>query len=296
MVLEFTDDSHLQGNKYFKVVHGKTDKSKSVGLHKHDFVEVLWIREGSGVLIHGGKTRVFSKNFLYISRPNEVHALEPARNTVMEFSYVAIAKKVFERFKESILIEEDAVHKEKMDGWSIKLSPFEVSYLDRSAAELMWQNDSLMAIFRFLLNLYWQVKNVFVSALPSDMPDWLSDACQRIRNPENLALGLPKFRQICGKDMSYINRAMRRYMNCTPTEFINSARLHYAKWLLETSAYSTGEISEICGFSDLPYFCRKFRDKYECTPTQFRRKAHSEDLLPDIDPDYKFKNSRMLPV
>ncbi|MFR6033645.1 MAG: hypothetical protein ACLUKN_11005 [Bacilli bacterium] len=80
MVTEFTQDSHLQGNKYFRVVHGKSDKAHSVGLHRHDFVEVFWVRNGGGMLISGGRERYFSKNFLYISRPNVFQVLEPERN------------------------------------------------------------------------------------------------------------------------------------------------------------------------------------------------------------------------
>lgn len=275
LVTEFTSESHLKGNRYFRVVHGKTDKSHSVGLHRHDFTEVFWVREGGGLLIAGGKERKFSKNFLYISRPNEVHVIEPDKNTKMLFSYVAIAKDVMDRFFATVLAEEEEVYRDRFRGMSVKLSSVEISYLDHAASELAWQQDSLVAIFRFLINLYWQVKNVFVSAFPGDMPEWLLEACQRIRDPENLALGLKKFRQICGKDMSYINRAVRRHLNCTPTEFINDARLRYARWLLETSSFSTGDISETCGFSDLPYFCRKFREKYDCTPTQFRRNVKS---------------------
>ena len=83
---------------------------------------------------------------------------------------------------------------------------------------------------------------------------------------------------------------MRRHMGCTPTEFINEARLRYAKWLLETSSFGTGEISEICGFADLPYFCRKFKDKYEYTPSQFRKNALNAVEKSDINYSYKMKN------
>lgn len=31
-VTEFSEESHLKGNRYFRVVHGKTDKSHCVGL------------------------------------------------------------------------------------------------------------------------------------------------------------------------------------------------------------------------------------------------------------------------
>ena len=196
-VTEFSEESHLKGNRYFRVVHGKTDKSHCVGLHRHDFVEILWIRSGEGMLISGGKERYFNKHLLFISRPNEVHVIEPSRNSTIDFSYVAITKDVLARFTRDVLSEEDEFFREKFGGMSLKLSSFETAYLDRAASELVWQNDSLMAIYRFLINLYWQIKNVFASALPGNMPEWLSDACQRIRNPENLALGLEK-RQYAG--------------------------------------------------------------------------------------------------
>ncbi len=275
LVREFSTQSHLMGSKYFRVVYGKTDKLHSVGLHKHDFVEILWVKSGSGLLLSGGKERCFAKNFLYISKPGEIHVLDPDGGVQMDFTYVAIDRQVMENFGRDVLSEEGEFYRENFLGTSLKLTQFEISFLNKAASELAWQNDSLVAIYRFLINLYWQVKNAFVSALPSDTPVWLGDACGRIRNPENLAKGLPKFREICGKDMSYINRAMRKYMDCTPTEFINDARLRYAKWLLENSSFSEGEISETCGFSDLPYFCRKFRDKYECTPSDYRRRVRN---------------------
>ena len=170
MVTEFTQDSHLQGNKYFRVVHGKSDKAHSVGLHRHDFVEVFWVRNGGGMLISGGRERYFSKNFLYISSPNEAHVLEPERNSTLSFTYVAIAREVFDDFMNTVLAGEEDLYRRKFAGISLKLSSFETSFLDRAAAELAWQNDSRMAIFRFLLNLYWQIKNAFISALPGDCP------------------------------------------------------------------------------------------------------------------------------
>lgn len=162
-ITEFSEESHLKGNKYFRVVHGKTDKSRCVGLHRHDFVEVLWIRSGEGMLISGGRERYFSHHLLFISRPNEVHVIEPARDSTIDFSYVAIPGGVFARFVRDCLSGEEEFFRGKFGGMSMKLSSFETAYLDRAASELVWQNDSLMAVYRFLINLYWQIKSVFAS-------------------------------------------------------------------------------------------------------------------------------------
>ncbi len=283
-ITEFTPESHLKENKFFRVVYGKTDTYHSVGLHKHDFIEIIWVNSGSGTLFASSKTRAFSKNFIYISNPHEVHALEPEKGTTMTFTEIVISKSVMENFKSLFLAGEEPAMKAKLGGTSLKLSPFEISYLDRAAAELSLQGDSPFAIYRFLSNLSWQLKNVFSDSFPNDIPDWLYEACQRIRNPENLRIGLEKFRQICGKDMSYINRSVRKYLNCTPTEFINEARLRYAKWMLETSSYTASEISEACGFSDVAYFCRKFKAKYDTAPMAFRKSiSPSEEEKPFVN-------------
>ncbi|MFR6033644.1 MAG: AraC family transcriptional regulator [Bacilli bacterium] len=124
------------------------------------------------------------------------------------------------------------------------------------------------------------------------MPDWLSDACQRA------AILKPFFgaEKIQGnmRQGYVLQTAPCRYMNCTPRNL--SMTFAVCEMAAETSSFSTGEISEACGFSDLPYFCRKFRDKYDCTPTQFRRDIHSVGSGEGINTEYKMKNLRKISI
>lgn len=59
-----------------------------------------------------------------------------------------------------------------------------------------------------------------------------------------------------------------------PREFIRSAKLRYACWLLNNSGLSITDIALRMGFSDCAHFIRHFQNEYGCTPGAWR----AEDL------------------
>ncbi len=56
----------------------------------------------------------------------------------------------------------------------------------------------------------------------------------------------------------------------TVNEFITEQRLAMAKELLSTSDYTVYEIAERSGIPNYTYFCRLFKKKNGCTPTDYR--------------------------
>lgn len=67
-----------------------------------------------------------------------------------------------------------------------------------------------------------------------------------------------------------LTRLFRHEFNQTPSEFIRNARLKYGHWLLKNSAESITEIALRTGFSDCAHFIRAFRQRYQCTPGDYR--------------------------
>lgn len=59
---------------------------------------------------------------------------------------------------------------------------------------------------------------------------------------------------------------------CTINEYIIQCRIRRAKELLLDKSLSIHEISEQVGIPDEAYFCRLFKQKTGCTPTQYRKK------------------------
>ena len=67
-----------------------------------------------------------------------------------------------------------------------------------------------------------------------------------------------------------LNRLFHAEFGKTAREFIRSARLRYACWLLKNSQQSVTDIARRMGFSDCAHFIRHFQLEYGCTPGVWR--------------------------
>lgn len=67
-----------------------------------------------------------------------------------------------------------------------------------------------------------------------------------------------------------LNRLFHAEFGKTAREFIRSARLRYACWLLKNSQQSVTDIARRMGFSDCAHFIRHFQIEYGCTPGVWR--------------------------
>ena len=72
-------------------------------------------------------------------------------------------------------------------------------------------------------------------------------------------------------------RKMEEIGEDSPTDLIKECRLHIAKDLLLTTKKTIDEIVFDSGFSNKVTFFKVFREKYECTPKEFRMK-HLEEV------------------
>ncbi len=79
-----------------------------------------------------------------------------------------------------------------------------------------------------------------------------------------------RIRQSGVSDRWFRNR-FRTVYGTTPTQYLIDLRLNTAVRLLETGNMSVTEVAETVGFSDVYYFSRLFRRRFDCSPGQFSR-------------------------
>ena len=73
---------------------------------------------------------------------------------------------------------------------------------------------------------------------------------------------------------SQLNRKVRNITGNSTAAYILHVRIEKAKRMLLTDETPVGEIAIKCGFEDSSYFSRVFKQIYNDTPTQFRKKSH----------------------
>lgn len=67
-------------------------------------------------------------------------------------------------------------------------------------------------------------------------------------------------------------RCFRATIGTTPIRYVRQHRIQKAVQLLTTTELPVSAIAESCGFQDMSYFTKTFRDMKGCAPTVFRRR------------------------
>lgn len=69
-------------------------------------------------------------------------------------------------------------------------------------------------------------------------------------------------------------RHFNNYLATSPAKLIENIRLANAIDLLLNTKLSIKEICFACGYQNLSYFCRKFKDQFKITPSLYRERQH----------------------
>lgn len=72
-----------------------------------------------------------------------------------------------------------------------------------------------------------------------------------------------------------LERLFKHYFNESPNRHYTKLRLKNAKTLLLSTNLKVGDVSQACGFSTVPYFCKAYRDCFGITPLQSKGERQS---------------------
>ena len=76
--------------------------------------------------------------------------------------------------------------------------------------------------------------------------------------------------KICGISYTYFKKLFIEKFGVPPVRYVNNMRLERSRGLLLTNKYSVGEIAKMCGFENTYYFSKKFKEKYQSSPTAYK--------------------------
>lgn len=79
----------------------------------------------------------------------------------------------------------------------------------------------------------------------------------------------------CGISPSYLKKLFLKKYGLPPTRYIIGLKLNYACDLLQSGLYSVSRIAELCGYSDISFFSRQFKEYMGISPTAFIEKYKS---------------------
>lgn len=76
--------------------------------------------------------------------------------------------------------------------------------------------------------------------------------------------------KLCGISYTYFKKLFIEKFGIPPVRYVNNMRLERSRELLLTNKYTIGEIAKMCGFENMYYFSKKFKEKYQFSPTAYK--------------------------
>lgn len=240
------------------------------GVHVHDFIELFWVEKGPGLHWINGERRVVSPGVLQLVRANDAHLLYALPGIDFEWTNVAFYPASWHALRRRYFSNGVRFFDVRsVSGREFRLSKDQQATLRMAAVDLAHGARDLAAFERFLFNALALISSV--ERVSSDVPLWLRQLDQELRQQVNFSRGVAAVVGEAGRCAEHVCREYRRYFGRTPTETMTVARMEYASSQLENTEMKIVDLALEVGLQNLGYFYRTFEAHFRCTPREYRR-------------------------
>lgn len=271
-------EKHVDAEYEFRLRHVKSE-TEYFRPHDHDYYEVFLVLGGSAHHYVNGKSFPLSKGNLIFIRDYDVHDYYE-RSKDFEFLNLAFLKNVFTDMRNFLGNGFDSV---SLLGVRyppcVRLSAHDTEKLRLSLAELHTTGEKVTLMRARMRRKLIDIFSDFFTLFPTEeskIPFWLENAYEQMRRPKNFVLGKERFFELAGRSREHTTRCLMHYYGVTPSDYINTLRLHYAAGLLRSSNLSATDICYECGFHNVSWFYNTFEKEFHISPIAYRKSAESK--------------------
>ena len=260
----------------YHVGRNPMNRSRTLDVHTHDFAEVFLVESGAGTHVVGPSRIRLQERSLVLLQPPYNHGFVSDQSNRLVLVNIAFSAKTLLFIRNRYFsAEHPFFSSDSQRPFQTRLSQEQARWFVSSAAELSRLEKSLFRIERFLMNLIHMISGFALETYPPESPAWLRTALEQIREPECFRRGIDGLVDAAGCSREHLSRTVKRLLHTTPSVLVNDARLEYAAMRLSMSVESILDICFDCGFESVPYFYKRFKEKYHLTPRQYRLRSRS---------------------
>lgn len=257
---------------------------KSVGWHEqphsHLFFEALLVTDGRGTVTANGQTCRVQKGDAVLYDPGVLHFESSSLKAPMSVLFFALEKPhIPGNPKQDLRLSSPC--------FTVSTGPyFETlkAMLQLTLKELAQKNTSGSIVAQSLAcsaaTVLWQLTAPNKAAQPLKENTPVAAAALYIQQHYAEALNLQKIAENCNLSKYHLAHLFSREMGISPGAYLLEQRLLAARHLLQGTTLSVRNVAEQCGFQEVGYFCRVFKQKNGRSPLQFRKSytAHSKPV------------------
>ena len=247
--------------------------------HTHDYWEIVFMIEGECFHYINEKECLFRKGDIQLLRPDDLHYCRKSGNAAHVLLNLQVKRAFFEKTLKSFNAEiEEKILCEKF------LPKFKcgAEFYDKVMNLLAWtqldydvQNtESQFRAKVLVMALLTEILYLLYGSGRASEESVSEELLSMMHRPENIAL---KLNELCAKYPCSVEFAIRHFKkekNITPNIAFRDVKLNYACGLLRTTEYKIITIAEKIGLNNVGYFNKLFFEKYEMTPSEYRKRYY----------------------
>ena len=275
----FRIDTYLRPAEMFHFARKDLIPDPPALRHRHNYYELFLVERGACIHWINGIRDVLRTGDLVFMRPSDCHAVQADADLGCRILNVMFRA-------------ETAAHLESRYGaefggrffWSGEALPETVRLsgprLERAVNLTLALRSSLRTLTRienFLLSILTHVLDDG-AAVRRGAPEWLVAACRAAQRPDVFRQGAAGFVRVAGRGHEHVCRQTRAHLGLSPTEYLNRVRIQHAAMLLSSTTRPLTAVAEECGFENMSYFHRRFREHYGTTPGGYRRRRRRDPI------------------
>lgn len=274
----FKIDDYIGTEEFFHVTRKDLPEHPPVLAHNHDYFELMLVEQGRAHHWINGVEEVLEEGHLVFLRPTDSHALQAQTGPGARILNV-----MFRQGSAGHLV--DRYRDELAGRFFWQSGPLPVTLMLRgpqleravnALLTLQTSHRSLARIEHFLLSVTTHVLDA-AEVIDDRAPAWLLAACRAVREPRVFRRGAQGFQEASGRSKEHVCRQTRRYLGLSPTQYVNRIRIQQAAMLLAGTDTPLAELAADCGFENLSYFHKLFKQQYGATPHSYRARHRRVD-------------------
>lgn len=264
--------SHLPPDHFCTYVHHDVTNVDPGTTHDHDFHELFWIEENEGVHHINGRSLPLRAGDLILIHASDTHCFSTGKkDAVFRMVNFAFHAQVWTYFRKRYFMNAPVFFSAPtLAARNYSLGEHQLTAIRRAASLLRSGLRDRVQTESFLLSVLALLEADRFRVESSAAPAWIRETCAAIAVNRNFAGGMPALSHLARRSPEHIAREFRRYLNRTPTDIINDARMSHAADALATTDKDILDIAFDCGLENLGHFYRLFRARYGCTPRAYR--------------------------
>lgn len=246
-------------------------------MHRHDFSELFLITRGSIWHLVNGRRQRLKTGALVLVRPHDEHCYQQYGQEDCEFVNLAFAESTREAVCRFLGVDFpwESMQNAELPPAAVLTQAELESLLPRLDQLGETQGPAARVLLRALLaELFVRYFQGQGAVRESAMPAWLESLLEAMREPEQVAAGLPRLYALSPCTAEHLSRTFRKHLGRTPTEWINEARLKHAATLLMQTDEPIVAVALRCGFENLSHFYHLFQKRHHVSPARYRRQHH----------------------